>query len=457
MHVNRPRRIVHLYNYDCTLHPVPRSRIQMLCPDCPVQSTQEDPKFRETAQLSLDKFNRESNLTKYFSLDIITRTSMQWVVGASYFVEFTVKETDCTKDTPVADISKCKPLKCEFGHTGFCKGSVMNVEMEGPGVQHVSVSCDIFEPEAAVIEEQKHKEIEEEQDHHDHKDSHGHHHHNHHHDHDHVHEHDHHHDHKHDHNHTHHHDHSHEHLDHDHKHDHNHTHHHDHSHEHHDHDHKHDHNHTHHHEHTHEHHDHGHKHDHNHTHHHDHSHERLDHGHDHNHTHHHDHKHHHNHIHDHENEHHHQHLHKHEHHHHSSPDAQKVPGAPKTIGVVKILPSIDDTSGSDQKSRKVDSSDAGKPVVLPVFPDQPGHASEARPVPLPWLPKKAGTPGIQSKPKPSVPKNPFGEPTILPFPEKSAESNLCPGEAKNYVSLIDSLLSNDHKVPLPGPAAPGPK
>ncbi|KAJ1087771.1 hypothetical protein NDU88_000934 [Pleurodeles waltl] len=151
MHVNRPRRIVHLYNYDCTLHPVPRSQIQMLCPDCPVQSTQEDPKFRETAQLSLDKFNRESNLTKYFSLDIITRTSMQWVVGASYFVEFTVKETDCTKDTPVADISKCKPLKCEFGHTGFCKGSVMNVEMEGPGVQHVSVSCDIFEPEAAVV------------------------------------------------------------------------------------------------------------------------------------------------------------------------------------------------------------------------------------------------------------------------------------------------------------------
>ncbi|XP_069476478.1 antihemorrhagic factor cHLP-B-like [Ambystoma mexicanum] len=444
MHINRPRRIVHLHNYDCTLQPVPRSRIQMMCPDCPVPTGLDNPKYLEAAQLTLDKFNRESNLTKYFILDSIARASMQWVVGPSYFVEYIIKETNCTK--PVADISRCKALSCEFAHTGFCRGSMMKAENRGPEETHASATCDIFEPEAAETEKQKHKESEEADDHHkgdhghhhhhdhghDHNDTHGHHHH---HDHDHkdTHGHHHHHDHGHDHNDTHGHHHHHDHG-HDHKDTHGHHHHHDHDHK--DgHDDKHDHDRTH---------DHDHEHDHNHTHPHDHAHHH-DHKHDHNHTH--------DHTHDHDHDH--QHLHQHEHHHHSSAAARGGAMLPKPIGVIRRLPSVDDASA--RAAKKDASRNAGKPAVLPSFPDRPAASGGARPMPLPWFPQKPAGQGKQPHARPSIPKDPFGEPTILPFPEGASKSQMCPGNAKKAVSLIDSLLSTESEGPSPQQSVNSPK
>uniref|UniRef100_H3BE65 Fetuin B n=1 Tax=Latimeria chalumnae TaxID=7897 RepID=H3BE65_LATCH len=177
LYVNRPGRIVKLYSYNCTVRPVSSSQIHQICPDCPAKISVDENTVVEATDLILQRYNKESNTKNYFSLLSITAASMQWMVGASYFVEFSIQETSCSKNKPQADISKCAPLDCEFKHTGFCKGSVMNT----PGGRHVEASCEIYEPEnlkkGAAAKEKKNHEQEQDQGHahhHYHEGSHGH-------------------------------------------------------------------------------------------------------------------------------------------------------------------------------------------------------------------------------------------------------------------------------------------
>ncbi len=48
-----------------------------VCPDCPTPDNLNDPIVKETANLSLQRFNQESRLTNYFTLENITRASSQ--------------------------------------------------------------------------------------------------------------------------------------------------------------------------------------------------------------------------------------------------------------------------------------------------------------------------------------------------------------------------------------------
>ncbi|KAF1489846.1 Fetuin-B, partial [Megadyptes antipodes antipodes] len=142
IYINQARNIAHLNTYQCILQPVPPRYIWTVCPDCPVDDCPTEPKYLEAAVQSLAKFNAESEQTHYFSVLNVTRASMQWVIGPAYFVEFLIQETSCSKNDTIADISKCKPLSSELAQTGFCKGSVVNSDLEHE--QFVTISCEIY-------------------------------------------------------------------------------------------------------------------------------------------------------------------------------------------------------------------------------------------------------------------------------------------------------------------------
>ncbi|XP_053490026.1 fetuin-B [Ictalurus furcatus] len=111
-----------LHNFSCTIQQVPAAAIIDTCPDCPTTESLDDPIVVETANLSLEKFNQETNMSNYFVLLNITGASMQWVVGPSYFVEFIIQETDCAKKVTDVDWTQCQP-KNGTHMNGFCTGS----------------------------------------------------------------------------------------------------------------------------------------------------------------------------------------------------------------------------------------------------------------------------------------------------------------------------------------------
>ncbi|NXG55995.1 FETUB protein, partial [Hemiprocne comata] len=97
IYINQARNIAHLNTYECTLQPVPPRYIWTICPDCPVDDCPSEPTYWKAAVQSLAKFNEESEQPHYFSILNVTRASMQWVIGPSYFVEFLIQETSCSK------------------------------------------------------------------------------------------------------------------------------------------------------------------------------------------------------------------------------------------------------------------------------------------------------------------------------------------------------------------------
>lgn len=113
-----------------------------MCPDCPTAEDLHNPDVKNTANLSLKKFNKESSQANYFRLENVTRASSQvklghltcfwwrfmrffyfdyvswcvcqWVVGPAYFVEFTIVETGCLKKTDPGETKDCPPMDCRF-------------------------------------------------------------------------------------------------------------------------------------------------------------------------------------------------------------------------------------------------------------------------------------------------------------------------------------------------------
>lgn len=160
---------VKLQSYSCALREVPATAVVGVCPDCPTADNFNEPVVKETVNLSLQRFNEESHLANYFTLENITKASSQWVVGPAYFVEFTIVETVCSKKTEASELSSCAPMDCQFAHRGFCQGSHVahedQFEIRNPvgkkdnsfqNRKPVEVKCEIYEPQAATVEEQGH-------------------------------------------------------------------------------------------------------------------------------------------------------------------------------------------------------------------------------------------------------------------------------------------------------------
>ncbi|KAM8953967.1 fetuin-B-like [Pelodytes ibericus] len=191
-HINKPMRIAKLYNYDCTLRPA--NQIARGCGGCPISKPLNHTKFQDTVKQALEKYNKESSHNNYFILGKITKGAVQVIAGAAYHVEFTIQESSCNKSASAEELSVCQPLNCEFAHTGYCKSRAV-AHWSTPDNLDVTISCDLFEPEAAVVAKQKHqgghsKERTDQHEHgkkgekhgghshqgHDHKDDHKHHH-----------------------------------------------------------------------------------------------------------------------------------------------------------------------------------------------------------------------------------------------------------------------------------------
>ncbi|XP_069624156.1 fetuin-B-like [Ranitomeya imitator] len=150
--LNKPERIAHLYNYDCRLSPATHQDLS--CAGCYLSRPLNDSNIQEVAEKSLEKFNKDSDYNKYFGLGNITRGARQVVAGTAFYVEFTIHESTCNKS--VKDFSLCKPLDYEFAHTGYCKSFAVTRWSNPTEKSVLNVSCEIFEPEAAIVEEQKH-------------------------------------------------------------------------------------------------------------------------------------------------------------------------------------------------------------------------------------------------------------------------------------------------------------
>lgn len=56
---------------------VPATAILDQCPDCPTADDVNTPVVKDTANLSLQKFNKKSSQTNYFRLENVTRASSQ--------------------------------------------------------------------------------------------------------------------------------------------------------------------------------------------------------------------------------------------------------------------------------------------------------------------------------------------------------------------------------------------
>ncbi|TKS75168.1 Fetuin-B Precursor [Collichthys lucidus] len=155
-----------LQSYLCTIRQVPVDAVLNTCPDCPTPDDLDEPMVKETAKLSLQRFNKESNHVNYFALGNITGASSQWVVGPSYFVEFTIVETVCSKRTDPSQLNNCRPMDCQFAHKGLCLGTHMTHEDKMEEKTHpdvkkiVDLKCEIYEPPAASAEKLNHKQAE---------------------------------------------------------------------------------------------------------------------------------------------------------------------------------------------------------------------------------------------------------------------------------------------------------
>uniref|UniRef100_A0A8C9A2B1 Kininogen 1 n=1 Tax=Prolemur simus TaxID=1328070 RepID=A0A8C9A2B1_PROSS len=89
------------YSQECDIYPgedfvQPPTKMCLGCPaDIPVNS----PELEEALTHSVTKLNAENNETFYFKIDTVKRATVQVVAGKKYSVEFTARETTCSKES----------------------------------------------------------------------------------------------------------------------------------------------------------------------------------------------------------------------------------------------------------------------------------------------------------------------------------------------------------------------
>ncbi|XP_010131967.1 PREDICTED: histidine-rich glycoprotein [Buceros rhinoceros silvestris] len=133
-----------LYGFNCTLSPVPPDLLE--CKDCPVkiETLEVTEQHKNLAAKTLEKFNSKVNYTNFFNVDKVEKILKLTASREGYTIEFSVKETNCSKSTQQED----QALECDFlddwhAHVGFCKARTIT-DPEQPDA--TDINCEIYEP-----------------------------------------------------------------------------------------------------------------------------------------------------------------------------------------------------------------------------------------------------------------------------------------------------------------------
>ncbi|KAG7488106.1 hypothetical protein MATL_G00030990 [Megalops atlanticus] len=128
-----------LKRYFCVSSTASAEELANVCPDCPSLLPLHDPQGLDSIKKALKKFNEQSNHTAYFKLLAVGRISTQYTfLGQSYFAEFAIVETSCSRQVEAEKQDACEPLCADEAHHGFCTSTLL-------GNDEVTVECEIYD------------------------------------------------------------------------------------------------------------------------------------------------------------------------------------------------------------------------------------------------------------------------------------------------------------------------
>ncbi|XP_016055669.1 PREDICTED: kininogen-1 isoform X2 [Miniopterus natalensis] len=81
------------------------------CVGCPAELPVDSPRLKEPLSHAITKLNAENNATFYFKVDTVLRATSQVVAGTKFFIEFTARETTCSKGSNTELTENCETNK----------------------------------------------------------------------------------------------------------------------------------------------------------------------------------------------------------------------------------------------------------------------------------------------------------------------------------------------------------
>ncbi|XP_045439736.1 kininogen-1 isoform X3 [Pipistrellus kuhlii] len=108
------------------------------CPGCPSEIPVDSQDVKRVLSHSITKFNAENNAAFYFKIDIVHRATSQVIAGFKYSVEFTARETTCSKESNKELTESCETNK--LGKTLRCTADVYYLVGEKKRIE-TTVKC----------------------------------------------------------------------------------------------------------------------------------------------------------------------------------------------------------------------------------------------------------------------------------------------------------------------------
>ncbi|XP_037382488.1 kininogen-1 [Talpa occidentalis] len=97
------------------------------CADCPKEIPVDSPELKEVLNHSVKKLNAENNGTFYFKIDNVKKATVQVVDGKKYYIEFTARETTCSKESNIEFSISCETK--EPGKALICNAWMNKIEL----------------------------------------------------------------------------------------------------------------------------------------------------------------------------------------------------------------------------------------------------------------------------------------------------------------------------------------